>query len=172
MFPLLLVSLSRGLNSSGSVKLLNNRSSEAVGRLWHLSPITVEPPFSCHRPDQPDSHIYDPLSAVTSVEHLSPATWPSHKYWGYTTSAGPLVSPSRILHFFFYCYFYKKILSGCLLYVFFNFFFYCCSMIKWIEEIWMPRIQYSPRTMFYYSHFHWEIVSPQSKEALKVKHFQ
>lgn len=71
MFPLLLVSLSRGFSSSGCGKLLNNRSSEAVGRLWHLSPITVEPPFPCHRPDQPVSHIYDPLSVVTSVEHVS-----------------------------------------------------------------------------------------------------
>lgn len=78
MFPLLLVSLSRGFSSSGSGKLLNNRSSEAVGRLWHLSPITVESPFPCHRPDQPVSHIYDPVSVVTSVEHLSPAAWPSN----------------------------------------------------------------------------------------------
>lgn len=51
-------------------KPLNNRSSEAVGRCWHLSPITVEPPFTCHRPDQPVSHIYDLLSVVTSVKRV------------------------------------------------------------------------------------------------------
>lgn len=78
-------------------KLLNNRSSEAVGRLWHLSPITVEAPFPCRRPDQPVSHIYDPLSVVTSVEHLSPAAWPSHQHSGFFTSARPLLGPCRRL---------------------------------------------------------------------------
>lgn len=72
MFPLLLVGAARAFSSSVSGKLLNNRSCEAVGSLWHLSPITAEPPFSCHRPDQLVFYIYDPLSALTPVEHRSP----------------------------------------------------------------------------------------------------
>lgn len=81
-------------------KLLNNRSSEAAGRRWHLSPITVEPPFPCRRPHQPVSHIYDPLSVVTSVEPPSPAAWPSHKHCGLPTWSRPLVGPWRILQDF------------------------------------------------------------------------
>lgn len=81
MFPLLVVSLNQGFSRLGSGKLLNDHSSEAVGRLWHLSPITAEPPFPCHRPDQPTTYIYNPLSAVTSVEHRSPGAWPSKQHW-------------------------------------------------------------------------------------------
>lgn len=67
MFPLLLVSLTGGFSCSGSGKPHNNRSSKAVGRLWHLSAITVEPPFPCHRPDQPVSCVHDPLCVATSL---------------------------------------------------------------------------------------------------------
>lgn len=95
MFPLVPVSLFRGFSGSGSEKLLNNRSSEAAGRRWHLSSVTVEPPFPCQRPDKPVSHIYDPLSVVTSVWLLSPAAWPSDKHWGFLTWTRPLLCPCR-----------------------------------------------------------------------------
>lgn len=61
------VSLSHGFSGSGSEKLLNDRSSEAAGRRWHLSSVTVLPPFPCQRPDKPVCHIYNPLSVPTSV---------------------------------------------------------------------------------------------------------
>lgn len=76
----------QAFSSTGSVKLLNNRSSEAEGRLWHLSPITAEPPLPCHRPDQPVPLIYGPLSAVTSVKRVQ-CCWPSHNYRGFPTWA-------------------------------------------------------------------------------------
>lgn len=128
MFPLLLVSLSRGFGGSGSGKLLNNRSFEAVGRLWHLSPITVEPPFPCHRPDQPVSHIYDPLSVVTSVKHvpccltLTQILRIPHLS---QTSGQPLQDSAGFLPFIV-----PKCVSfgACLVWVFF-FGFYCSSRI-------------------------------------------
>lgn len=103
MFPLLLVSLSLGFSRLGSGKLLNDHSSEAVGRLWHLSPITAEPPFPCHRPDQAASYIYNPLSAVTSVEHRSPGAWPSKQQGGTSSqSQQDLVATTVPKHLFIY----------------------------------------------------------------------
>lgn len=105
MFPLLLVGVTRAFSSSGSGKLLNNRSSEAVGSLWHLSPITAEPPFPCHRPDQLVFYIYDPLSVVTPVEHWSPDAWPPpHQHWGFPSerdnSSVPAALTTKLYVFF------------------------------------------------------------------------
>lgn len=71
----------RAFRSSGFEKLLNNRSSAAVGGgrgsdIHH--PLQESRPLPCHGPDQPVSLIYDLLSAVTSVKHVH-RCWPSHK---------------------------------------------------------------------------------------------